>query len=103
MLQEIGPTVKHRVISEETSAIMCKLMEGVVTDGTGTHAAANVYFVGGKSGTSQKLDSEDECARISSFVAVAPIDEPRLAVLACLDEPYSCTTQRRYTFGTGMC
>ena len=92
MLQEIGPTVKRRVFSEETSAIMCKLMEGVVTDGTSTHAAVNGYFVGGKSGTCQKLDSENEGAHISSFVAVAPIDEPRLAVLAYLDEPYSCTT-----------
>lgn len=92
VLQEMEPTVKRRVISEETSAIMCKLMEGVVTDGTGTHAAVNGYFVGGKSGTSQKLDSENERARISSFVAVAPIDEPRLAVLVCLDEPHSWTT-----------
>lgn len=92
VLQQTEPTVKRRVISEETSAIMCKLMEGVVTDGTGTHAAVNGYFVGGKSGTSQKLDSENEGARISSFVAVAPIDEPRLAVLVCLDEPHSWTT-----------
>lgn len=92
VVQEVEPTVKHRVISEETSATMCKLMEGVVTDGTGTHAAVNGYFVGGKSGTSQKLDSENEGARISSFVAVAPIDEPRLAVLVCLDEPHSWTT-----------
>ena len=92
VLQQTEPTVKRRVIGEETSAIMCKLMEGVVTDGTGTHAAVNGYFVGGKSGTSQKLDSENEGARISSFVAVAPIDEPRLAVLVCLDEPHSWTT-----------
>ena len=92
VLQQTEPTVKRRVISEETSAIMCKLMEGVVTDGTGTHAAVNGYFVGGKSGTSQKLDSENEGARISRFVAVAPIDEPRLAVLVCLDEPHSWTT-----------
>ena len=46
VLQQTEPTVKRRVISEETSAIMCKLMEGVVTDGTGTHAAVNGYFVG---------------------------------------------------------
>ena len=92
VLQQTEPTVKRRVISEETSAIMCKLMEGVVTDGTGTHAAVNGYFVGGKSGTSQKLDSENEGARISRFVAVAPIDEPRLAVVVCLDEPHSWTT-----------
>lgn len=92
VVREIEPTVKRRVISEETSATMCQLMEGVVTEGTGKHAAVKGYFVGGKSGTSQKLDSENEGARISSFVAVAPIDDPRLAVLVCLDEPHSWTT-----------
>ena len=92
VVREIEPTVKRRVISEETSATMCQLMEGVVTEGTGKHAAVNGYFVVGKSGTSQKLDSENEGARISSFVAVAPIDDPRLAVLVCLDEPHSWTT-----------
>ena len=48
--------------------------------------------MGGKSGTSQKLDSEDEKARIASFVAVAPIDDPQFLCLVCLDEPHSWTT-----------
>lgn len=92
VLKETEPTVKRQVISEETSATMCKLMEGVVTSGTGTRAAVPGYRVGGKSGTSQKLDSKNEGARIASFVAVAPIEAPRLAVLVCLDEPHSWTT-----------
>lgn len=91
-LWETAPTVKAQVISEETSATMRTLMEGVVTDGTGKNAAVSGYRVGGKSGTSQKLDSEDASARIASFVAVAPIDDPKLAVLVCLDEPHSWTT-----------
>ena len=81
VVKETEPTVKRQVISEETSATMCKLMEGVVTSGTGTRAAVPGYRVGGKSGTSQKLDSKNEGARIASFVAVAPIEAPRLAVL----------------------
>ncbi|MGN0652228.1 MAG: penicillin-binding transpeptidase domain-containing protein [Gemmiger sp.] len=89
---EAQPTVKAQVIREETSAVMRELMEGVVTFGTGKNAAVAGYRVGGKSGTSQKLDSENERARIASFVAVAPIEEPRLAVLICLDEPHSWTT-----------
>lgn len=90
--QTVAPTVQRRVISEETSAAMRTLMEGVVTTGTGKNAALPGYRVGGKSGTSQKLDSEDAKARIASFVAVAPIDNPKLAVLVCLDEPHSWTT-----------
>lgn len=88
----VQPTVKRRVISEETSAAMRTLMEGVVTTGTGKNGAVAGYRVGGKTGTSQKLDSEDASARIASFVAVAPIDDPKIAVLVCLDEPHSWTT-----------
>lgn len=92
LVRQTEPTVKRRVISEETSATMRTLMEGVVTGGTGTNAAVKGYYIGGKSGTSQKLDSDNEGARISSFVAVGPMDDPRLAVLVCLDEPHSWTT-----------
>ena len=74
VVKETEPTVKRQVISAETSATMCKLMEGVVTGGTGTRAAVPGYRVGGKSGTSQKLDSKNEGARIASFVAVAKND-----------------------------
>ncbi len=90
--RETQPTVRRRVISEATSAAMRQMMEGVVTTGTGKNAAIPGYRVGGKSGTSQKLDSENERARIASFVAVAPIDDPQVAVLVCLDEPHSWTT-----------
>ena len=92
IIKEIEPTLKRQVISAETSATMCKLMEGVVTKGTGTRAAVPGYRVGGKSGTSQKLDSADEKARIASFVAVAPINDPQFLCLVCLDEPHSWTT-----------
>ena len=95
IIKEVEPTVKRQVISAETSATMCKLMEGVVTKGTGTRAAVPGYRVGGKSGTSQKLDSKNEGARIASFVAVAPIEAPRLAVLICLDRTPQLDHQRR--------
>lgn len=92
IVQETAPTVRRRVISEQTSATMRELMEYTVTDGNGKNVAVEGYRVGGKSGTSQKLDSDDEKARIASFVGAAPIDDPRLAVLVCLDEPHSWTT-----------
>ena len=93
--------MKRRVISAETSATMCRLMEGVVTGGTGKQAALAGYRIGGKSGTSQKLDSANEGARIASFVSVAPIDDPKVAVLVCLDEPTA--GQRAAACSPGRC
>ena len=92
VLQHIDPVCRRQVIRPETSQIMRGMMEAVVQNGGGRYAQIRGYRVGGKSGTSQKLDSADEKARIASFVAVAPIDDPQFLCLICLDEPHSWTT-----------
>ena len=92
VIKEIEPVVKRQVISEETSAKVRQMLEGVVDGGTGKNAYMEGYRIGGKTATSQKLDSANEGARIASFVSVAPIDDPKIAVLVCLDEPHSWTT-----------
>ena len=91
LLQTTQPVCTRQVIRPETSAVMRQMMEAVVTGGGGQKAQIAGYRVGGKSGTSQKLDSADPKARIASFVAVAPIDDPQLLCLICLDEPHSWT------------
>ena len=85
-------TVLRQVISEETSATMCKMMEYVVTDGTAGSAKTPGYRVGGKTGTSEKIDTYDENGKpvedkIVSFIGVAPIDDPKYVVLGALDTP----------------
>ena len=92
VLQHNAPVCKRQVIQPTTSATMREMMEAVVLYGGGRNAQIAGYRVGGKSGTSQKLDSADEKARIASFVAVAPIDDPQFLCLICLDEPHSWTT-----------
>ena len=92
VLEHRDPVCKQQVIQPETSAVMREMMEAVVLYGGGRNAQIAGYRVGGKSGTSQKLDSTDEKARIASFVAVAPIDDPQFLCLVCLDEPHSWTT-----------
>ena len=89
LVQEIPPETVRQVIRPETSAALCAMMEQVVSGGTGRRAQVAGYRIGGKSGTSQKLDSEDPRARIASFVAVAPANDPKYLVLICLDEPHS--------------
>ena len=86
------PTVLRQVISNETSKTMCSLMESVVTDGTAKNAQVYGFSIGGKTGTSEKIDVLDENGnptldKIVSFVGVAPMDDPRYIVLVALDTP----------------
>ena len=89
---EQTPTAVRRVISEETSATMCALMESVVTEGTAKNASVAGFSIGGKTGTSEKIDVFDEDGnrvldKIVSFVGVAPMDDPQYIVLVALDTP----------------
>ena len=84
-----GETViGRRVISEETSRNMRRLMRLVVESGTGRNAAATGYLVGGKTGTAERVSSRGykEKALISSFVAAFPMHKPKYVVLAMLEE-----------------
>lgn len=85
--------VKRQVISQEVSDTMLSMLEYVVTDGGGKNVKLAGYRIGGKSGTSEKLDLVDEYGnsldeRIASFVAVAPADDPKYLVMVLLDEPH---------------
>lgn len=91
-IQKNETTVLRQVISEETSAKMREMMEYVVSDGTGGKGSVPGYRVGGKTGTSEKIDVFDENGertedKICSFVGVAPIDDPQYVVLVALDSP----------------
>ena len=86
------PTVIRQTIRPETSATMCQLMESVVTEGTAKNAQVAGFRIGGKTGTSEKIDVFDENGqrvldKIVSFVGVAPIDNPEYIVLVALDTP----------------
>ena len=86
------PTVLRQVIRPETSKTMCQLMESVVTEGTAKNANVYGYRIGGKTGTSEKIDIFDDKGqrvqdKIVSFVGVAPMDNPEYIVLVALDTP----------------
>ena len=90
------PTVIRRVIKEETSAVMRQLLESVVTEGTAKNAQVAGFAIGGKTGTSEKIDVFDANGqrvqdKIVSFVGVAPMDDPQYIVLVALDTPSRST------------
>jgi cell division protein FtsI (penicillin-binding protein 3) len=93
----VGP----RVIKPQTSQQIRKLMELVVADGTGSKAYVEGYNVGGKTGTAEKIagGGYNKKALLSSFLGVFPIDNPRYAVLAILDEPQA--TKDTFGYATG--
>ena len=75
------PTVIRRVIKEETSRTMCELLKSVVDVGTAKNASVAGFSIGGKTGTSEKIDILDENGqptldKIVSFVGIAPMDNP---------------------------
>ncbi len=95
-------TVLRQVISQQTSETMRTLMEQVVTEGTASAARTPGYRVGGKTGTSEKLDEYDGNGqqvkdKIVSFVGVAPIDDPKYVVLVALDTPAYSENSEKYT------
>lgn len=81
---------RKQVISESTSATMRTMLEYVVQNGA-KNGIVSGYRVGGKTGTSQKmskiLSTGDSHLYIGSYVGIAPIDDPEIAVFVMLDEP----------------
>lgn len=89
VIKTIDTTIKRQVISEETSALMRQITENIVTANRGTNAYIPGYHIGGKSGTSQKLDEygEHNMRYVGSFCAFTPADDPEYIMLVCVDEP----------------
>ena len=86
------PTVIRQVISEQTSKTMCELLKSVVDVGTAKNASVSGFSIGGKTGTSEKIDVLNENGqptqdKIVSFVGIAPMDDPEYIVLVALDTP----------------
>ena len=86
-----APADPKRIIRPETAAIMRRLMEGVILNGTGKPARLDGWTAGGKTGTAQKIDpSTGRYSRtkvIASFTGFAPINNPAVTILVSVDSP----------------
>lgn len=80
--------VVRQVISEDTSAYMREAMEQVVASGTGKNAYVSGYRIGGKTATSEILQEEGDTENryTASFIGVAPMDDPQIAVLVAIND-----------------
>lgn len=84
----IPPKVVRQVVSKQTSDEMCTIMESVVSEGGGGTAKVGGYRVGGKTGTAQKAkDGGYIDETYSSFIGMAPMDDPKVAILLVVDNP----------------
>jgi membrane peptidoglycan carboxypeptidase len=82
---EVEVVKKDRVISEETAQNVLSMMESVVAEGTGKNSQVKGYRIGGKTGTSE--DGVNTGKYVTSFIGVAPISDPSVAVLITLYNP----------------
>jgi cell division protein FtsI (penicillin-binding protein 3) len=88
-----------RVIKPETSAIMRYLMRLNVEKGTAAKADIPGYYIGGKTGTADKVigGRYSKNKVLTDFMAVLPADQPRYLVLIMLDEPHATPETHGFT------
>ncbi len=82
---EIEPEFGEQVIKSETAKDILSMMTSVVAEGTGKNARVEGYNVGGKTGTSE--DGVNTGKYVTSFIGVAPTDDPQIAILVTLYNP----------------
>ncbi len=90
VLVENRPKVVGFAVSPRTASALTRILETVVTDGTGKAAAVEGVPVAGKTGTTRKLDETGHYSRkdyVASFAGFLPADAPRFAILVVVDTP----------------
>lgn len=79
----------QRVIEKKYTDQVKEMLKRVVSaEGTGSKARAISYSVAGKTGTAFKaVNGKYSNLQISSFIGMAPIDNPRIVAMVVIDEP----------------
>lgn len=79
----------EKIVSEEKTAELRSYLERVVTEGSAKKAFIEGYHIAGKTGTAQKVNNgKYEAGKyISSFVGMAPSNDPKITIMISIDEP----------------
>jgi len=84
--QKIEYPPEKRIVSQETSETVRKILETVVSEGSGKNAKIEGYSIGGKTATSQTLPRSAN-RYISSFLGFAPAENPQILGLCIIHNP----------------
>jgi stage V sporulation protein D (sporulation-specific penicillin-binding protein) len=88
VIQSFKTKVVRQVVSKKTADEMSLIMESVVDEGGGATAKIPGYRIGGKTGTANKAEGGGYSNEtFSSFIGMAPMDDPRIAILMIVDNP----------------
>ena len=92
---------KEKVLKSLTSQKVNNLLRKIVESGTGKNAKVNGLTVGGKTGTSRKLENGEYSEKkvITSFIGTFPINKPKYIVFVLFDEPRRNTKEFLENFG----
>lgn len=91
IVERVDTEVKRQVIAESTSKKINSMLEQTVSGGTAKNGYIAGYRIGGKTGTSEKIQEQAETgvkSYIASYCAIAPSDDPEIVMLVLLDEPH---------------
>lgn len=88
IVEKYDTEVVRQTVSKETADEMCDIMKFVVDSGGGGAFKIEGYNVGGKTGTANKpKNGKYSNETYSSCIAMAPMDDPQVAVLLIVDNP----------------
>ena len=90
-----------KVFSSETSKKINELIHKIVMDGTGKQAQVKGLLIGGKTGTSKKVENGNysEKKKITSFIGIFPANSPEFLTFVLFDEPTKNVANSKETTG----
>lgn len=101
VIEKIQPREVCRTVSKETSEFLKDAFYLTVQEGTATAAKVDGYFIGGKTGTAQKLP-RSEGKYLVSFIGAVPADNPQVMIYVVVDEAADEELQSRASIASKL-
>lgn len=96
--EEDAKAIATRLVKPETSEAMRYVMRLNAERGSASRAAVSGFYVGGKTGTAEKVVNGrySKTRLFTTFMAIAPSDKPRYLFMTLYDEPQGLTETHGY-------